>query len=402
MSSNKIIFDFLVLKHLFNVYYVVHYPIELIWFIMSFMLEPDIQVSCGMTRTFILHRPTGKVIVCAPYVLDINQFLMNIPNKIKFVGSGHYGLVAYDINNTRHELNWYGDEGNEYIKLSSELKSIIVEKYLPNTISYGSCYKLFLCRDNKLYILGKNKFMGIKPKHGLKLIKFPDCPDDVKIIQIGSSSRHSFVLTMNGLYSWGGNSNCELGLGDSTNYKTPIKINLTNIVFFSFSAYHAMALDSNNSLWSWGSNNYGALGLGPGDRNNRGIPQKLELRNIISVACGTKHTIALDSNGNVYGWGYNLDGQLGLGDGRCSSSPQKIELRNIVSVTCGANHTIAIDIYSNIYGWGANGSGQLGLNGSGQLGLNGSGQLGLNGSGQLGLNENYFNQHSPQLLELKF
>ena len=376
MSSNKIIFDFLVLKHLFNVYYVVHYPIELIWFIMSFMLEPDIQVSCSMTRTFILHRPTGKVIVCGPYVLDINQFLMNIPNKIKFIDSEYYDLVAYDINNTRHELKWHGDGGNEYIKLSSELKSIIVEKYLPNTISYGSCYKLFLCRDNKLYILGKNKFMGIKPKHGLKLIKFPDCPDDVKIIQIGSSSRHSFVLTMNGLYSWGGNSNCELGLGDSTNYKTPIKINLTNIVFFSFSAYHAMALDSNNSLWSWGSNGYGALGLG--DKVNKCIPQKLELRNIISVACGTKHTIALDSNGNVYGWGYNLDGQLGLGDGKCSSSPQKIELRNIVSVTCGADHTIAIDIYSNIYGWGAN------------------------GSRQLGLNENYFNHYSPQLLELKF
>lgn len=71
-----------------------------------------------------------------------------------------------------------------------------------------------------------------------------------------------------------------------------------------------IALDQNGIIWSWGINDAGQLGLG--DLTNHNLPQKITTinENIIKISVGYEHTLALDSKGNLWGFGNNNSGQL--------------------------------------------------------------------------------------------
>lgn len=64
---------------------------------------------------------------------------------------------------------------------------------------------------------------------------------------------------------------------------------------------------------AWGDNTYGVLGQG--NRVSARKPVQVQLlSNIVSIAAGDNHAIALDNFGNVYTWGLNSCGQLGNGN----------------------------------------------------------------------------------------
>lgn len=67
------------------------------------------------------------------------------------------------------------------------------------------------------------------------------------------------------------------------------------------------------SLWGWGCNIEGQIGLGTLASVNQ--PTKvLATQNFISVSCGAVHSLALTDKGQVWSFGANKEGQLGLGD----------------------------------------------------------------------------------------
>ena len=73
--------------------------------------------------------------------------------------------------------------------------------------------------------------------------------------------------------------------------------------------------------------------------------------------------MAVLENGEVYGWGYNGNGQLGLGNNINQLNPQRVTaLQGVVvtSVVCGYAHTLAVTDEGSLYAWGANSYGQLG------------------------------------------
>ena len=66
---------------------------------------------------------------------------------------------------------------------------------------------------------------------------------------------------------------------------------------------------------AWGLNNHGQLGIG--NKENTALPvlvRGLEGQEIKMVAGGEHHTIAVTSEGKVYCWGRNDEGQCGKGD----------------------------------------------------------------------------------------
>ena len=74
-----------------------------------------------------------------------------------------------------------------------------------------------------------------------------------------------------------------------------------------------MALKTDGSLWAWGYNSQGQLGFG--DTKDTHAPAKVGGRgDWAAVSCGTSHTVALKTDGSLWAWGYNGFGQLGLGD----------------------------------------------------------------------------------------
>ncbi|OXM84341.1 S-layer homology domain-containing protein [Paenibacillus rigui] len=86
-----------------------------------------------------------------------------------------------------------------------------------------------------------------------------------------------------------------------------------------------------------------------------------------SVASQHNTTLALDANGRIWGWGWNVSGNLGDGTVRYSYWPKQITVTDngvpvsFKEVKPGFNASLALDTNGNIWGTGDNGSGQLGL-----------------------------------------
>jgi alpha-tubulin suppressor-like RCC1 family protein len=79
------------------------------------------------------------------------------------------------------------------------------------------------------------------------------------------------------------------------------------------------------------------------------------LPNIKKISCGYRHTIAITTNNEIWGWGANTDYELNLDDRKCYKIPQKLNLsniKNIRKIVCGKNISIAITELNDIYIWG--------------------------------------------------
>ena len=99
------------------------------------------------------------------------------------------------------------------------------------------------------------------------------------------------------------------------------------------------------------------------------IVPKMENRGSSAVACGRNHTVVVTDNGLIYTCGENKAGQLGTGDLKSSNSPvliESLEEQEIISIACGSEHSIAVSIANEVYGWGSGVYDQLGL---GTLGI---------------------------------
>ena len=94
---------------------------------------------------------------------------------------------------------------------------------------------------------------------------------------------------------------------------------LENVVSVSAGDSHVLALDRQGNVWAWGSNKSGALGDGTTSDRKTPIKVKLgngsgSLTNIIYISAGSRHSMAIDRDGNIWVWGDNTEGKLGIGD----------------------------------------------------------------------------------------
>lgn len=131
-------------------------------------------------------------------------------------------------------------------------------------------------------------------------------------------------------------------------------IALDNIVSVAAGGSHTLALDGNGNVWAWGHNAYGALGNG--GNTNRGYAAKVrnpsntaDLSNIIRIAAGGTGTggfsLAVAADGTVYAWGYNANGQLGRGGTNVTNSNLPVAVTGSFNVLPKApDVTLACDV----------------------------------------------------------
>ena len=111
-----------------------------------------------------------------------------------------------------------------------------------------------------------------------------------------------------------------------------------------------------------------AFGLVPAQRASQGSWAEFGLRWgwDRQVACGSKHSMLLLENGLLFCWGWGGDGQLGLGDTDDRIEPTLVECAEVSASTRishiagGGGHSLAVDSEGSVYSWGANQNGQLG------------------------------------------
>jgi len=192
------------------------------------------------------------------------------------------------------------------------------------------------------------------------------------VVAVSAGKSHSVALKADGtVWAWGSNMNNELGDGTTITRYTPVQVKdpndptgyLTGVVdIVSFYLDNA-AIKSDGTIWNWG------------DYLNNTYPTKIHgFSDVVAISiCGTPfggwHSLAVTSHGTVLAMGYNEYGQLGIGNTIYHiNDPVQVEdlndisgyLTDVVAVSAGQDHSMVLKSDGAVWSWGCNGNGQLG------------------------------------------
>ena len=100
--------------------------------------------------------------------------------------------------------------------------------------------------------------------------------------------------------------------------QSSVPAGLSNVLTIAAGTYHSLALRGDGVVIAWGDNSQGQCAIPPG------------LSNVVALAAGGAHSVALRDNGSVTGWGANWEGQCLLPS----------SLSNVVGIAAGERHTL--------------------------------------------------------------
>lgn len=125
--------------------------------------------------------------------------------------------------------------------------------------------------------------------------------------------------------------------GENNHGQATVPPGLTNVVAVAAGRVHALALTDEGRVVAWGNNLYGQTNVPP------------DLTNVVAIAAGAGHNLALTAEGRVVAWGLNNEGQTrvpSLGSAR------------VIAVAAGLFHSLALTGDGRVLAWGANSYGQ--------------------------------------------
>ncbi len=229
---------------------------------------------------------------------------------------------------------------------------------VPNNIIAGSYRSYMITSRNEVYTMGSDVNIFVNLTNVPTLIPYLN-----NIVEISAKFMHLLLLDSNGqVYIHGHNSHGQIAENDDKTYhETPILISgLNNIIQISAGMTHSLMLDANGKVYSFGSNVYEALGLPRSVKSVYTATIIPDLDDIIAIAAGRWFSLALRSDGRVFGFG--LSDKLQLGINKCYITPMLIpDLNDIIQITAGFEHSLALNKQGQIYSFGSNERGQLGL-----------------------------------------
>ena len=134
---------------------------------------------------------------------------------------------------------------------------------------------------------------------------------------------------------------------------------------------YSLALDENGTVWGWGYNLFGELGRNSLPGHWVVEPVKL-MEDTVTVSAGVYHAGAIDAEGNLWMWGSNEYGEIGNSRDSASAcnangrlvqmEPVKV-LDHVAAVSCGFDNTAAIRTDGSLWVWGVSefsGNGNVG------------------------------------------
>ncbi|MES2630809.1 MAG: hypothetical protein V4611_02540 [Patescibacteria group bacterium] len=324
-----------------------------------------------------------------------NQSMFAGASAVTKIAAGGYSAAMLTANNELYTLgpNWQGTAGNGTntstgvpLKVTT-LGTPMAGKTITD-IKVGENFMIALASDGTMYTWGDNNGTG---QLGDGTATSRNLPGQVvtagtplagkTVTAIAAGDYYNLALTSEGLvYSWGDNTSSQLGDAVAGDKLLPVAVNVTGtpmagktITKIGAGNHISLAIDSNGLVYGWGQNQQGALGDGTTTLRNKPVAVNtvgtpMAGKSIVQVVAGEQHSVALSSDGNVYAWGGNLYGQLGDGTNINRLQPVAVNTtgtpmagKTIITIAATMYHTYALASDGSVFAWGGNDTGVVGV-----------------------------------------
>jgi len=237
------------------------------------------------------------------------------------------------------------------------------------SVSGGMNHTAAIRDDGTVWVWGDNSKgqfgSGVnEPASGNTPVKVPGIED---VTALAAGGEFVIALKADGtVWGWGGNYAGQLGNGTVAETSPPVQTSgISDMTAVAAGLYHSLALKSDGTVSAWGFNGSGQLGNGTAAESASlptTVSQVSGFENIIAVAAGAEHSVALKDNGTVWTWGKNDKGQLGKEGIALSKEPVWVSgISDVKFIAAGAYHTIALTNNGTLWAWGWNEYKQLGI-----------------------------------------
>lgn len=347
-------------------------------------------IAGDFTKSIIKKALSAYTLKCYALTKEQRADLMSKPTDVYVWGNGIPVDVSLDYS------NFYPKKISNFS--SPDSPQIIIVKF-------GEFHEAYLDKQGKIHICKKHRLPSMKVtgyddcyRENMKLLEIPKR----KIMDMTFTQTRLFALTdKNEVFVWKINYSLPEGVethGDISNHDTEDFIvemtvdavqvqELKDIVEIASGTDHFLALDKHGDVWAMGDDTFGQWGQ---DANNRsevppfrerryGKPVKVRLPwKVEKISSGFRHSFAINSSGELYGWGYNNQQQLSHSEEFATETSQKhvifepskitreFDGRRVVNAAGGKDFSIFVtkdrkDI-QEVWSTGNNLRGQLGIN----------------------------------------
>lgn len=173
--------------------------------------------------------------------------------------------------------------------------------------------------------------------------------------RVAAGREHSVALRRGGVWGWGLNETGQLGIlihGKTPNRYSPAPVGLPGTWRqVAPGGAHTLALQEDGALWGWGDNASGQLGTGTTEASPK--PLQIGQARWKAVAAGGAHSVGIRQDGTLWAWGRNAEGQLGYLTMADEHEPLRIDAStDWVGIAAGRSHTMAVKADGSIWAWG--------------------------------------------------
>ncbi|GEM_PF-7077497 len=232
-------------------------------------------------------------------------------------------------------------------------------------IATGSSHTCVLISDGTVKCFGDNSEnqVGIAnteycTMYGGYCIKTPTLVSGLSgVTQLSLGRYHSCALLNNStIKCWGNNGSGQLGDGTTTKRISPVLVSgISNAIKIKLGYFFSCAILDDNTVKCWGLNSYGQLG--DGTTTNRTTPVSVSglsgVSDLVPVSANLDSICVIMIDKTMKCWGRNSNGGLGNGTRTNSSLPVNVlGLTDIVSASSNYYYLYAVDSNHNLYSWG--------------------------------------------------
>ena len=287
-------------------------------------------------------------------------------------GFRHSGAICSDGSLWTWGMGFYGQvgSGNKFdqafpVQITTQGCSAF------SAIKMGGYHSAAICSDGTLWMWGMGFYGQLGTGAGGDRVRpvqvaVPGCS---AFTALAMGGYHSAVVCANGaLWTWGRNDAGQLGDGTEIQRDRPVLIPVlgcSNVSHVALGEHHSAARCSDGTLWMWGGNDDGQLG--DGTVADQARPVRVTAPGcsaFAGIAMGGRHSAALCSDGTLWVWGRGLYGQVGSGTTADQARPLSVTVQGctaFASVALGHYHSAAIcSADGALWMWGRNDGGQLG------------------------------------------